>query len=99
MADESEHDTEDARRPPDYKVASVALYIAQSAAFMRRCGVDFETFERIRMLADEINDAISNRGCRVGELVSALRSVKPDGSILRDLPTMRAKPPMGRPEE
>jgi hypothetical protein len=96
--DESEHDTAEAREPPDYKVATVALWISRCADLARRSHVDFEVFERIRMLADEIYEAISVRGSRVGELVEALRKVRPDGSVLMDLPTMRAKPPMPKRE-
>ena len=86
---ESELDTKDAREPPDYKVASLLMWIAQGATFARRIGIDFEVYERLIMLADEAAAAISVRGARVGELVDALREVRRHGSIFDDLPTKR----------
>jgi hypothetical protein len=94
----SEFDTPEAREPPDYKVATVALWLSRCSDIARKARVDFETFERIRMLADEIYEAISTRGARVGEIVEAIRDVRPRGSILADLPTMRARPPMPKRE-
>jgi hypothetical protein len=91
---ESELDTAEAREPPDYQIATIALWLSRCSNIARQAKVDFESFERIRMLCDEIYEAISVRGARVGELVEALRKVRPNGSVLMDLPTMRAKPPM-----
>ncbi len=90
-------DGPEAREPPDYSVATMALWLSQCADIARRAKLDFEVFERVRMLSHEVYQAISVRGARVGELVEALRDVRPRGSILADLPTaqtQRAKPPM-----
>jgi hypothetical protein len=74
---------------PDYKVASLALWISQGSDFARRVGLDYETLTSVSMIAHEIYRAISVRGARVGELVEALRKVRPKGSIARDLPSTR----------
>lgn len=86
------------RGSPDYKAASFALVIASTVSFLKRAGIDYEVAERCALLADEVYQAIAIRGARVGELVEAVRSVRAGGSILDDLPTVRAKPPMEPPK-
>lgn len=84
--------------PPDYKLASLALWISQGADFARRVGLDYETFTRVSMVAHEVYRAVSVRGARVGEIVEAIRKVRPHGSILADLPGLQAKVRAENPE-
>jgi hypothetical protein len=83
---------------PDYKFASIALWLSHGANVARLAGIDFEISERARMLCESLYQAISIRGARIGEIVDAINRVRMHGSILDDLPaakTVRQKPPMG----
>jgi hypothetical protein len=87
------------RGTPDYRAASIALWFATGVSVFRKAGVDVEVIGRCAKLADAIYQAVAIRGARVGELVSAVDSVRAGGSILDDLPvaaevTRREKPPM-----
>ena len=84
------------RGAPDYTVATIVLWLASGVSVARKAGVNWETMERCRLVADEMYQAIAVRGARVGEIVEALRSVRRGASILDDLPTVREKPPTGR---
>jgi hypothetical protein len=87
------------RGTPDYKSASVVLWLATGVSVLRKAGVGYEIVERLGMLCDEIYQAVNIRGARVGELIEAVRAVRKGGSILDDLPaaqTQRHKLPMPR---
>lgn len=83
----------DDRGAPDYKLATIIMWLVTGANVARTAGVGYETVERARLLLQEIYDAINVRGARVGELVDAIRSVRRHGSIIEDLPTVREKLP------
>lgn len=72
-------------RDADFRIASFALAVSQGADAVRRAGLDKETLTGGSELAHEIYRAVAVRGATVGELVKALRSVRPGGSILGDL--------------
>lgn len=82
----------------DAKVASLAERVCKQSDAMHRLGVSYETFERIRLLADAVQAAILERGASARDIVTALRGLQPDGSILmdlpsaEDLPTLRPRP-------
>lgn len=85
----SDQDAKTAARDLDYKVSSVLLYVSQASDYMRRARVDYQVFTWLARLAHEGYRAITVRGACVGDLVEAWRKVKPGGSVLGDLPSMR----------
>lgn len=72
-------------RDNDFRIASFALAVSQGADAVRRVGLDKDTLTSGSELAHEIYRAIAVRGATVTEIVKALRSVRPNGSILKDL--------------
>lgn len=75
----------------DFRVSTVATWVARRHDQLRKCGLSFEVFDRFRRLTDAIHDAIVLRGGTVDQVHAALCSVRKDGSILADLPSIRAK--------
>lgn len=77
----------------DRQVADYADMLVKQHDDLRKIGLHFETFERLRMLAEAVRDAISTRQVLVYDLYVALRSVRRDQSILEDLKVGQHAPP------
>jgi hypothetical protein len=82
----------------DFKVATVAGWVAKRHDEARSLGICFELFERLRLLTDAVHEAITLRGATVEQLLAALRDVRPHGSIAADLPSLQAKLRAENPE-
>lgn len=77
--------------PVDFRVSTVATWVARRNDQLRKCGLNFEVFDRLRRLTDAIHDAIVLRGATVDQIHDALNAVRPDGSIMRDLKSIQEK--------
>lgn len=76
---------------PDSHLASMALMVVERVDDAKKLGIDWEPFQRVRLLATAVHDAIEKRGATSHELVAALRGVRAHGSILEDLPSVQQK--------
>jgi hypothetical protein len=73
------------------KLAAMLLFVVKRVAALKAIGVDVEIFDRLRILADAAHEALVKRGATAAEIVAGLRTVRREGSILADLPSIQKK--------